>query len=197
MTSEPATLQQTLQRAAVWAPQKHIAYVRGRGTESCVTYSDLLADATALAGWLAMQGVEHGEPIVVAPSSNESFVRAFWSCLFAGAVPVPLVIPGSWTQGQSGPRSVQKSSRLLGSPRVILDATAADDAHMPPHVRAPRRRAASESARFARVAGARGCPRRYGAHPVLVGQHGRAQRCRADAPQRHDQPRGDPGGRIR
>ncbi len=136
MTSEPATLQQSLQRAAAWAPRKHIAYVRARGAESCVTYSDLLADAAALAGWLAAQGVEHGEPIVVAPSSNESFVRAFWSCLFAGAVPVPLVIPASWNKASPVLDRFRNASRRLGSPRVILDATAADDPHIPPHVRA-------------------------------------------------------------
>ncbi len=90
MTQEPASLQQALQRAAAWAPQKHVTFVRGRGAESSITYSDLLAGASALAGWLAEQGVEHGEPVILTASSNESFVRSFWSCLFAGAVPVAL-----------------------------------------------------------------------------------------------------------
>jgi hypothetical protein len=70
MTWEPASLQQALQRAAAWTPPKHVTFVRGRGAESSMTYSDLLAGARALAGRLAEQGVEHGEPVILAASSS-------------------------------------------------------------------------------------------------------------------------------
>ena len=133
--TEPATLPQALQHAAAWAPQKHVAYVRSHGAESCISYADLLADAGALAGWLAAQGVKHGEPIVLASSSNESFVRAFWSCLFAGAVPVPLVVPASWKKASPVLDRFRNASRRLGGPRVILDAPAVDDPHLPSNVR--------------------------------------------------------------
>ena len=58
----------------------------------------------------------------------------------------------------------------------------------------PRRRAASKPARHA---GGGECrrTRRHGAHPILVGQHGRTQRRRADPPQRDDEPRGHSGRR--
>lgn len=135
MTSEPATLQQTLQRAAAWAPGKHITYVRGHGAESCISYADLLADTSALGGWLVGQGIERGEPIIVTSSRNEHFVRAFWSCLFAGAVPVPLVVPASWNKARPTLDRFTNTSRLLGNPRVILDRPAIDDPHIPPHVR--------------------------------------------------------------
>jgi hypothetical protein len=70
MTQEPATLQLALMSAASWKLPKHVTYVRGRGAESCITYSDLLAEVSALAGWLAEQGVEHGEPVILAASSS-------------------------------------------------------------------------------------------------------------------------------
>jgi acyl-CoA synthetase (AMP-forming)/AMP-acid ligase II/acyl carrier protein len=135
MTSEAATLQQALQRAAAWAPGKHITYVRGHGVESCISYADLLADTSALGGWLASQGIERGEPTIVTSSRNEHFVRAFWSSLFAGAVPVPLVVPASWNKASPTLDRFTNTSRLLGNPRVILDRPAIDDPHIPPHLR--------------------------------------------------------------
>ncbi len=135
MTTEPPTLLQALQRAAAWAPQKHVTYVRGDGADSCISYAGLLAEAGALGGWLAAQGVRHGEPIVLASSSNESFVRAFWSCLFAGAVPVPLVVPASWKKASPVLDRFRNTSWRLGGPRVILDAPVIDDPHLPPPVR--------------------------------------------------------------
>jgi acyl-CoA synthetase (AMP-forming)/AMP-acid ligase II len=135
MTEELATLQHALMRAASWEPPKHVTYVRGSGVESCITHSDLLADVSACAGWLAEQEVRRGEPVIVAPSSNESFVRSFWSCLFAGAVPVPLVAPSSWTRASPILDRFSNASRLMGHPRVILDSPAIDDPDTPAHVR--------------------------------------------------------------
>ena len=135
MTTEPATLTQALQRAAAWAPRKHLTYVRGHGAHSRISYADLLGEAAALGGWLAAQGVRHGEPIVLASSTNASFVRAFWGCLFAGAVPVPLVLPASWKKASSVLDRFRNTSQRLGGPRVILDAPAFDDRQLPPPVR--------------------------------------------------------------
>jgi len=135
MMSEPATLQQGLQRAATAAPQRHITFVRGPGAESRVTHAELLDDASRTAGWLIARGIARGEPIVIALNENERFVRALWSCLLAGAVPVPLAAPASWTRSGPALDRFWNVQRQLGRPRVIVDAATLADPYLPPETR--------------------------------------------------------------
>jgi acyl-CoA synthetase (AMP-forming)/AMP-acid ligase II len=136
MTTEPATLPQALQRAAAYFPPRHLSYVRGHAAESRVSYADLSADASRAAAWLAHQGVARGEPIVLALTDNQHFVRAFWSCLLAGAVPVPLAAPSSWTRPGPGLDRFRNVVRQLGCPAVVVDAPTLADPNLPPDTRA-------------------------------------------------------------
>src|ERR1700753_4178704 len=64
-------------------------YVPGGEEHSQITFGELDARAKAIAAVLQQSGVE-GERVLVLCPSGLDFITAFFGCVYAGAVPVPV-----------------------------------------------------------------------------------------------------------
>jgi fatty-acyl-CoA synthase len=62
-------------------------------SEQPITYGELWAQASAVAGGLRAQGVERGDSIALMLRTEPGFFSAFFGVLLAGAVPVPIYPP--------------------------------------------------------------------------------------------------------
>jgi len=71
----------------------HIYLHNDDGSETGVTYGELLRAATAAARGLRRLGVNHGDRVALMLRTERGFFDAFFGTLLAGAVPVPLYPP--------------------------------------------------------------------------------------------------------
>ncbi|WP_394839419.1 amino acid adenylation domain-containing protein [Pendulispora rubella] len=92
------------------------------------TYADLHARAGAIARSLREGGVAPGDPVVLLYPQGLDYIGAFFGCLYADAIPVPLLPARSkrgWARirtvlGTSGARSVLTTANLESSVRDAL-----------------------------------------------------------------------------
>jgi acyl-CoA synthetase (AMP-forming)/AMP-acid ligase II len=75
-------------RAASQAGAPAFTFLGDRDAQS-LTYGELDRRARAVAVWLE-RGVERGERVLLVYPPGLDFLPAFFGCLYAGAVPVPL-----------------------------------------------------------------------------------------------------------
>ncbi|MFI9769612.1 amino acid adenylation domain-containing protein [Streptomyces sp. NPDC052415] len=117
------TLWNVLLDAARQAPEQVTVHVRGDGSESAVTYRQLLADAVRIAGGLRAAGVAPGTCVPLVADRSEDFQVMFWGLVGAGLVPVPLAADA---------RRVAPVWEHLGRPPLFVDAAGEDVArHLP------------------------------------------------------------------
>lgn len=61
-----------------------------------IRYSELLEQAKCIANGLYSSGLQAGDRVVLQLSNNADIVRAFWGCLVAGVVPMPVSCPENY-----------------------------------------------------------------------------------------------------
>ncbi|MEU2426283.1 AMP-binding protein [Streptomyces sp. NPDC007851] len=112
----------TLRRRAVQKPAHSAVRFAGR-TEEDLSYGELDRLARACAQWLG-QRTAPGERVLVCCGPGTGFVRAFLGCLYAGAVPVPVPMPGGFGRQESRTSAVAADSgaRLLLTDEAGLPA---------------------------------------------------------------------------
>jgi acyl-CoA synthetase (AMP-forming)/AMP-acid ligase II len=102
-------------RAAEQPSDKAYAFLSERGTEEAtITFAELEQRATALAGRLAERASEGDRVLLVFPQGRE-FIAAFFGCLVAGLVPVPLSVPRR-TEGRDSASAIVDDC----TPRIAL-----------------------------------------------------------------------------
>ena len=116
MNSEPKTLTELLRARAESQPQR-IAYtfvIDGEREEISLTYAELDQQARAIGALLQNLSATH-QPVLLLYSPGLQYIAAFFGCLYAGAVAVPVYPP---TSRRSMPRlwSIVKDA----SPRIAL-----------------------------------------------------------------------------
>ncbi|RLK61822.1 AMP-binding protein [Actinokineospora cianjurensis] len=82
-------LGEVLTRAAARSIGTAIHFIAADGTESRLSYADLLDAACRVLGGLRRAGVRVGERVVVHQADNRDLVTAFWACVLGGFVAVP------------------------------------------------------------------------------------------------------------
>jgi 1-acyl-sn-glycerol-3-phosphate acyltransferase len=88
----------TLLEALRWHVERsrdriHIYLRNDEGTDTPITYGELLTDSMKLAGGLRDVGVAKGERVALMLRTERAFFEAFFGTLISGAVPVPLYPP--------------------------------------------------------------------------------------------------------
>lgn len=71
----------------------HIRLRRDDGTETEITYGELLAGSNAVSAGLQTLGVKAGHPVALMLRTEQAFFETFFGALLCGAVPVPLYPP--------------------------------------------------------------------------------------------------------
>ncbi|EFV15016.1 fatty acyl-AMP ligase [Segniliparus rugosus] len=88
------SLVEALQENAA-SSDRGFAFVGDDGSESSVSFAELLGSVASAAAELARGGVRPGDPVALVVPDNREFVVAFLAAVWAGAVPVPLYPPAS------------------------------------------------------------------------------------------------------
>ena len=116
MNSEPKTLIELLRARAESQPERN-AYtflIDGEREETSLTYAELDQRARAIGALLQSLSAKH-QPVLLLYSPGLEYIAAFFGCLYAGAIAVPVYPP---TSRRSMPRlwSIVKDA----SPRMAL-----------------------------------------------------------------------------
>jgi len=117
----PTTLAQALERAAQEHGETSLRYIHSDGEVSTQTYSELWVEAQRILGGLRELGLKPQAQVIFQLESNQDFISAFWGCVLGGFVPVPVSIPPSYDQSNSGLTKLQNTWGLLGQPLVLTD----------------------------------------------------------------------------
>ena len=117
----PTTLAQALERAAQEHGETSLRYIHSDGEVSTQTYSELWVEAQRILGGLRELGLKPQVQVIFQLESNQDFISAFWGCVLGGFVPVPVSIPPSYDQSNSGLTKLQNTWGLLGQPLVLTD----------------------------------------------------------------------------
>lgn len=86
-------LVEALEQGAYKAPDKRLSVLHDGHVAEHLTYGQLYADATGIAGALAAVGVRPAERVAIALPNSVAYAQAFFGVLAAGAVAVPLPPP--------------------------------------------------------------------------------------------------------
>jgi polyketide synthase PksJ len=117
-----ATLPETLDYAAREFGDQVIVHVSPQdGSEDVQTYSSLAKDARNLAELLISKGWRSGDRMIFVVSGSRLFATAFWGCLLAGVVPVPL---SSLVNREPDSMEAEKIRNVIGitGARVLIDS---------------------------------------------------------------------------
>ncbi|WP_018015936.1 non-ribosomal peptide synthetase [Teredinibacter turnerae] len=79
-------------RCNMYANRIAYAALRDAEQEECLTYQELLSEAKSVASRLQSLNM-HGERALILLPSGIGFIKAFWGCIFAGVLPVPVFTP--------------------------------------------------------------------------------------------------------
>jgi acyl-CoA synthetase (AMP-forming)/AMP-acid ligase II/NADP-dependent 3-hydroxy acid dehydrogenase YdfG/acyl carrier protein len=115
----PATLPEVLRRAAAEVPGRGVFHVLPDGSEVATTYPGLLAEAERVLGGLRRLGLAAGDKVIFQLDRSTDFLAAFWGCQLGGMVPVPISIPASYAEVNSGVEKLGNAWRMLGRPWVL------------------------------------------------------------------------------
>jgi acyl carrier protein len=93
------TLVEVLQYHAERHPERtHIRLYSDEGEGETISYGDLLAEASLLAGGLQAAGIAFGESVLIMLPTGRDYFISFFGVLLAGGVPVPVYPPGRLKQ---------------------------------------------------------------------------------------------------
>ncbi len=90
------TLLTIFHKAAEEFPHKGIGYIQENGEQVFLTYRELKEAAAKILGGYRELGLTAGDKVILALSSKEEFIPAFWGCILGGMISVPLPAPTSF-----------------------------------------------------------------------------------------------------
>lgn len=102
---------------ALEGSSKGLIFVNRREEETHLLWSTLRDEAQLVAGALIAQGVKTGERVGLVYRTEPDFFRAFFGCLYAGAVPTPLYPPVRLGRLED---YHQRTSRMLEDADAVL-----------------------------------------------------------------------------
>ena len=117
----PTTLAQALERAAKQHGETNIIYIHSDGEVITQSYSELLVEAQRILGGLKQLGLRPKDKVIFQLESNQDLIPAFWGCFLGGFIPVPVSIPSSYDESNSGLTKLQNTWTLLGQPLILTD----------------------------------------------------------------------------
>lgn len=87
---EFTSLQEALEK--VRQGDRSITFVEGKLENRVVTYAALYQNSLGLLYDLQEQGLQPGDQLILFSKNNQSFIEAFWACIYGGIIPVPVAV---------------------------------------------------------------------------------------------------------
>lgn len=88
-----STLGQMIELTATKFAHHSVCYLDYFGEAWSEHYKDLYQRAARIGAGLVVQGIQPATPVLLQLRRNVDFVGAFWGCIAAGAIPVPMAVP--------------------------------------------------------------------------------------------------------
>lgn len=121
----PATLPEALRRAATSDRDRGLLHLTSDGTVA-ETYSELRQRAAGMGAELRAAGCTPGSPVLLQLGDTAEFIGAFWGCVAAGAVPVPVGMPTDYREGTGNVEKLMRAWELLERPVVVTSRPGAE-----------------------------------------------------------------------
>ena len=109
------SLVEVLRFRALSSPQNNICTFLNKGIEQTMNYAELDGHARAIAAVLQEQGLNKGDRVLLLFSPGLPLIQAFFGCLYAGCIAVPIYPPAQ-------EKLLQKTQRIIknSKPRFVL-----------------------------------------------------------------------------
>ncbi|GAB3898857.1 hypothetical protein GCM10027612_57790 [Microbispora bryophytorum subsp. camponoti] len=111
-----------LVRAARAGSAEGIDFIRPDGSESRMTYRELLDAASRMLAGIRAAGVAPGDTVVLQVADDPELLVAFWACVLGGHVPMPVNAGATAVQREAAPGLLQRVWNGYGKPWVITGA---------------------------------------------------------------------------
>lgn len=121
-----ATLGHALRATASASDGHGLVYVHRDGSRTTQSYRELLADALRTAGGLVAAGATAEDHAILVLDGQPDLLTAFWGCILAGVVPVPVAAPPRYDQPHAALQRLQDAIPLLGAPFIVTDREKVD-----------------------------------------------------------------------
>lgn len=115
----PSTLIQVLENASVHT-DLGLHYINADHTITFQSYANLKQEATQILAGLSFFGRRPGQGVILALSSNQEIITAFWACLLGGMIPTILPTPTSLYGANKSLEKLQNVWDLFDEPLVLL-----------------------------------------------------------------------------
>jgi acyl-CoA synthetase (AMP-forming)/AMP-acid ligase II len=96
-----------------------LRFIGADGTESGMTYRQLLDDAARMLAGIRAAGTAPGETVVLQVEDGAELLAAFWACVLGGFVPMPVGAGATSDQRAAAPGLLRRVWNGYGNPRVI------------------------------------------------------------------------------
>ncbi len=119
------TLPELIKNAIIVGPERGVILVDTDGTETKISYKNLLEDASRVLTGLRLNGMEPGDKIVLQIENDRLFLTVFWGVVLGGGIPVPLALPNSFPISE-GSEKVANVCALIGNPIIVTDKSSSE-----------------------------------------------------------------------
>ncbi len=119
-STEPKTLREILEGAAVRFPHRGITFVgASTGEQSFLSYEELWRQAARLLAALQKEGFRPGDRLLMQLSDNRDILTAFWACVLGGIQPLIGPLAPSYTQPNLVFDRLKDAYRLMERPVIL------------------------------------------------------------------------------
>lgn len=122
VTPDVPHLGEALVHAARAGSAEGICFIRPDGSESRMTYRELLDAASRMLAGIRAAGVAPGETVVLQVADDPELLVAFWACVLGGFVPMPVNAGATADQREAAPGLLERVWNGYGKPWVITGA---------------------------------------------------------------------------
>lgn len=112
-------LGETLVRAARTATSADICFLDDEGSETTLTYAQLLDHAARVLGGMRAAGVAPGETVILQVAEPAALLAAFWACVLGGFLPMPVNAGATADQRATAPELLRRVWQGYGRPKVV------------------------------------------------------------------------------
>ncbi|HWI20961.1 MAG TPA: beta-ketoacyl synthase N-terminal-like domain-containing protein, partial [Vicinamibacterales bacterium] len=116
----PATLIDALTESASNVSGERIYFLNATGSQTALSYRDLLQRAQRILGGLRAAGLATGDRVILQLSANDDILEAFWGCVLGGFVPVIAAVPKAYEKSEREFQQLCRVWQKIDRPWMIL-----------------------------------------------------------------------------